>query len=63
MKTAIFGGSFNPPHLGHISIAKCVLSQLEPDRLVLVPTGETYYKKNAVVTAENRLEMCRIIAE
>lgn len=63
MKTAIFGGSFNPPHMGHISIAKCVLSQLEPDRLVLVPTGETYYKKNAVVTAENRFEMCRIIAE
>ena len=32
MKTAIYGGSFNPPHLGHVSAARTVYEQLQPDR-------------------------------
>ena len=63
MKIAIFGGSFDPPHLGHVNIALCALRQFDLDRIILVPTGATYNKKNASVSASSRFEMCRIVAE
>ena len=37
MKTAIYGGSFNPPHLGHVSAVNTVVSDLEPDRMLIMP--------------------------
>ena len=37
MKVAIYGGSFNPPHLGHLSAANCVNEQLSPDVLLIIP--------------------------
>ena len=38
MKIAMFGGSFNPPHLGHVEAARSVVSLLQPDRLLIMPT-------------------------
>ena len=37
MKTAIYGGSFNPPHLGHVRAAAAVMEKLGPDRLLIIP--------------------------
>ncbi len=36
-KIGIFGGSFNPPHLGHIQAAEYAMHTLGLDRLLLVP--------------------------
>ena len=38
MKVALFGGSFNPPHLGHVEAARSVVSCVQPDRLLIMPT-------------------------
>ncbi len=38
MKIALFGGSFNPPHLGHVEAARSVVSCIHPDRLLIMPT-------------------------
>ncbi len=43
----IFGGTFNPVHNGHLTIAKCALQQFDLDRVVFVPTGHTAYKDYA----------------
>ncbi len=37
MKTAIFGGSFDPVHLGHIEIVKKALENLDIDKLIIMP--------------------------
>ena len=38
MKIAIFGGSFDPPHLGHASVVKNALESLDIDKLIIMPT-------------------------
>ena len=47
MKTAIYGGSFNPPHLGHVSAARTVYEQLQPDRFLIIPTNIPPHKDMA----------------
>lgn len=62
MRTAIYGGSFNPPHLGHISAVNTVVSELAPDRILIIPDCLAPHKAMAENTpsAEHRLEMCRL---
>ena len=62
MKIAIYGGSFNPPHLGHIEAARTVASALAPDRLLIVPASVPPHKELAdgSPTAQQRLELCRL---
>ncbi len=46
MKIAIFGGSFDPPHIGHEQIIQKVLKKLDIDVLFVVPTYLNPFKKN-----------------
>ena len=39
MKIGIYGGTYNPPHLGHFAAAKAAVDALGLDRLLLVPAG------------------------
>jgi nicotinate-nucleotide adenylyltransferase len=39
MKIGIFGGAFNPPHIGHVEAAKTAKAQLGLDLLIVIPTG------------------------
>ncbi|MBQ8852628.1 MAG: adenylyltransferase/cytidyltransferase family protein, partial [Oscillibacter sp.] len=39
MKIGVYGGTYNPPHLGHLAAAKAVFELLELDRLWLIPAG------------------------
>ena len=62
MITAVYGGSFNTPHAGHISVAKRVRKELHPDRLLIMPDYEAPHKEMAGNTPspEQRLELCRL---
>lgn len=60
-KTALFGGSFDPVHNGHISAARAVWEKLGADRVVLVPNYQNPLKEQAArASAEERLEMLRL---
>lgn len=48
MKIGIFGGCFNPPHKMHHSIAKELLKEKILDRVIYVPTGNGYQKKDLI---------------
>jgi nicotinate-nucleotide adenylyltransferase len=55
---AILGGSFNPPHLGHLFLAEAVLSELAYDRIILIPAYESPFKPGAGGAApRDRLDM------
>lgn len=65
MKIGIYGGTFNPIHLGHMEAARFAAAYLELDRLYLVPTGMPPHKQldEAAPAAELRLEMAALAAE
>ena len=61
-KIGIFGGSFNPPHRGHILAVKEFYEQLQLDRLLIIPAGDPPHKTLSAnsPTDLQRLEMCRL---
>jgi len=58
----VFGGSFNPVHLGHLSIAQQVLNRLKLEKVVLMPAWVSPFKKDDLEMAspEDRLELCKL---
>ena len=60
-KIAIFGGSFDPPHLGHLAIIKKALERLDIDRLIVVPAFISPFKKGHAAPPELRLEWLKKI--
>jgi len=59
MNTGIFGGTFNPPHIGHVRAAERAISEYELDLLIVIPTGIPPHKELPVAApdAEMRLLM------
>ncbi|MCL2036358.1 MAG: nicotinate (nicotinamide) nucleotide adenylyltransferase [Oscillospiraceae bacterium] len=46
MKTIIFGGAFDPPHLGHINLVKSLRQRLKSERFIIIPTGNAPHKSS-----------------
>ena len=65
MKIGVYGGTFNPPHLGHLTAARSVFELLGLDLLLLIPAGMPPHKELPAgsPTAEQRLEMTRLAGE
>lgn len=62
-RIGIFGGTFNPPHVGHIRAAACAAEHLNLNRLIMIPTGIAPHKTVMPgATGQQRLEMLRISA-
>ena len=59
MKVAVFGGSFDPIHEGHIEIIKEALSTLNIDKLFVVPTYLNPFKKHFYFSEKERLKLVK----
>jgi nicotinate-nucleotide adenylyltransferase len=61
----ILGGSFNPPHLGHLALARSALEELALDRVLLVPVYLPPHKPPPVDDPgpAHRLTMCRALVD
>jgi nicotinate-nucleotide adenylyltransferase len=53
------GGSFNPPHNGHVGIAHYILSRSLADQVWVIPCADHPYGKK-LATYDDRLAMCRL---
>ncbi len=60
----VLGGSFNPPHRGHIELARHARAELALDHVLLVPArsspGKPVEEESNPAHPEHRLEMCRL---
>ncbi len=63
MKIGIYGGSFNPPHLGHLAAAESAVYYLQLDRLFLIPAGIPPHKQFSAdaPSGAHRLAMTRLM--
>lgn len=61
MQVAIYGGSYNPPHVGHAMVASWLLWTGRADRVWLVPTYAHAFDKE-LLPFEQRVAMCRALA-
>ena len=64
MRIAFFGGSFDPPHRGHLAIALAAAERLSLDQVLLAPTGRQPLKRNgASASFANRLAMVDLLCQ
>lgn len=58
MKVAVFGGTFNPLHVGHAMLADTIVRELGYDKVLFVPTYQPPHKDSAkIIDAKHRMEM------
>ena len=56
-KIGILGGTFDPPHVGHLRLATHFAKLLRLDALLLIPSGEPWQKGAGITSAETRLQL------
>lgn len=64
MKTGFFGGSFDPPHRGHIALARLAIQRLGLDRVLFAPVGVQPLKRHRPQAGfDDRVAMTRLAIE
>ncbi len=60
-KVGVYGGTFSPPHIGHVSAAIAFIEQEKLDELIIIPTYQPPHKEREKgATPMQRLEMCKL---
>ena len=58
-KVGIMGGTFNPIHNGHLMLARCAQEQIGLDKVLIMPSGNSYMKIN-VLEPQKIVDMVRL---
>ena len=62
-KIGIMGGTFDPPHTGHLIIAEYVANEIGLETVLFVPTGKISYKKDMGTSSADRFHMTELAVE
>ena len=58
MRILLYGGTFDPPHNGHLNNVRAAAARVCPDLVVVMPAGLSPFKQKTAAPAALRLEMC-----
>jgi nicotinate-nucleotide adenylyltransferase len=60
LRVGVFGGTFDPIHLGHLAAAHAAIACASLETVLLMPSAQPPHRPGAVASAQQRLEMCRL---
>ena len=61
MRIGVFGGTFDPIHMGHLIVAEDARAALELDKVLFIPAGQPWFKSYRQITeAHHRLAMVQL---
>lgn len=61
IRLGIYGGTFSPPHAGHVKAAEAFLCEAKLDKLLIMPTFVSPFKKDSsIISTEHRLRMAEL---
>lgn len=63
LRVVVYGGSFDPPHLGHVLSIAWALSASDVDEAWIIPTWKHPFDKSHAASFEQRLAMCELAFE
>jgi len=64
MKIGLFGGTFDPIHIGHLIIAEWIYEELQLEKIIFIPAGDPPHKQSKYISSvKHRLEMVRLAIE
>ena len=63
MKILLYGGTFDPPHYGHLNNLRAAASRVQPDEIVVMPAGVSPFKQMSETPGTLRAEMCGCFVE
>ena len=58
-KVLLYGGTFDPPHNGHMNNLRAALELVRPDKAIVMPAGIPPHKKASTTPGKVRLAMCQ----
>lgn len=58
MRLLLYGGTFDPPHNGHLNNLRAAADRVRPDKVVVMPAGLSPFKQHTSAPGALRLEMC-----
>ena len=61
MKALLFGGTFDPPHAGHMNNLRAAMQAVQPDVVLVMPAGIPPHKHASATPGELRLAMCECV--
>ncbi len=59
-RIGVFGGAFDPPHIGHFALAQAAVAQFQLDALHIIPTGQAWHKTRILTASAHRIAMARL---
>jgi len=59
MNIALYGGSFDPPHIGHIAVVQKALQTLDIEKVIVMPAYRNPFKRSASAPADKRMAWLR----
>ena len=62
MKLLLYGGTFDPPHYGHLNNLRAAAARVQPDKVVVMPAGTSPFKHTSPTPPALRAEMCSCFA-
>lgn len=60
---AILGGTFDPPHYGHLEIAKRALDQFSLSKVLFIPAGNPWHKGGEISSYKDRFKMTELLVQ